>query len=186
MARQGSTRLLETRRIYLRELERNDGPALYALNSDPEVMRYTGDSPFLNPAAAEAFVQDYDHYRKHGFGRWAVIRSSDDRFLGFSGLRMDEKSGEVDLGFRFFAEFWAQGYATEAGRAALKLGFEKFGLDRIIGRSMRENLPSVSVLQKLGMEFCEVREEAGRLWLIYAIDRPRWQALTSTPNSTVR
>jgi len=186
VARLGSTKLLTTERLYLRELAPADAHSLYALNSDPEVMRYTDDAPFHNPAAAEAFLQDYDHYRRHGYGRWAVIHQSDERFIGFSGLRKDERTGEVDLGFRLFTEFWAQGYATEAGRAALRLGFEKFNLERIIGRSMRENLPSVSVLQKLGMEFCEVREEAGRLWLVYAIDRPSWEALTSSPDPTGR
>lgn len=186
MARESSTSLAETRRIYLRELAPGDAASLYALNSDPDVMRYTGDSPFLSPAAAEAFLRDYDHYAVHGFGRWAVVLQDDDRFIGFSGLRKDERTGEVDLGFRFFTEFWAQGYATEAGRAALRLGFERFGLERIVGRSMRENLPSVTVLQKLGMEFCEVREEGGRLWLIYAIDRPNWRELTSIANPTAR
>lgn len=186
MARQGTTRLLTTERVYLRELAPADAPSLYALNSDPEVMRYTGDAPFINRAAAEAFLHDYDHYRRQGFGRWAVIHKNDERFIGFSGLRKDERTGEVDLGFRFFTEFWAQGYATEAGHAALQLGFERFKLERIIGRSMRENLPSVSVLQKLGMEFCEVREEAGRLWLVYAIDRPNWQTLTSSRGPRAR
>lgn len=184
--RQGDKRLATTDRVYLRELAPSDAASLYSLNSDPDVMRYTGDTPFLNLAAARAFLQDYDQYRKHGFGRWAVIRKRDDRFIGWSGLRKDEQTGEVDLGFRYFAEFWAQGYATEAGRACLQLGFDEFGLDRIIGRSMRENLPSVTVLQKLGMEFLEVREDSGRLWLIYGIDVAAWRHLTSTPESRGR
>lgn len=153
---------------------------MYALNSNPEVMRYTGDSAFPNIAAAASFLDDYDHYERFGFGRWAVVLKKDLRFIGFSGLRMDEGTGEVDLGFRFFTEYWARGFATEAGRAALELGFGKYKLQRIIGRSMRENRASITVLQKLGMEFSEVREESGILWLVYDIDQPRWEALTST------
>ena len=180
--KQGSTtRRSSTNRLHLRDLEPSDAASLYALNSDPEVIRFTGDKPFASAQAAEAFLVDYDHYRIHGFGRWAVIRNADRRFIGFCGLRRDETNGEVDLGFRFFAEYWSQGYATEAGLAALSLGFEEYGLERIVGRSMRENLPSVSVLQKLGMEFCEVREESGLLWLIYAIDSHGWHRLTSSP-----
>ena len=181
MARPEDSTRATTERLYLRDLQPEDAPSLYALNSDPDVMRYTGDEPFLNAAAAKLFLQGYDHYERFGFGRWAVIRKQDDRFLGFCGLRRDETSAEVDLGFRFYSEYWSRGYATEAAGASLELGFGTFGLDRIIGRSMRENLPSVRVLQKLGMEFCEVREESGRLFLIYAIDRDRWRNLTSTP-----
>lgn len=182
MASQGKTPLFSTERLYLREFDAIDAPSLYALNSDPDVLRYTGDSAFLNIAAAEAFLNDYDYYQQHGYGRWAVILKRDERFIGYSGLRLDEKTGDVDLGFRFFTEYWAKGYATEAGSASLRLGFENFGLERIIGRSMRENRASISVLQKLGMEFSEVREEAGVLWLIYSIDRTRWTALTSSPH----
>lgn len=176
----GNTPLVTTERVYLREFEPEDALSLYALNSSPEVMRYTGESRFPSPEAAESFLRDYDHYRRFGYGRWAVVLRHKERFIGYSGLRMDERTGEVDLGFRFFSDYWAHGFATEAGRAALRLGFENFDLERVVGKSMRENLPSISVLQKLGMEFSEVREEAGLLWLIYSIDRDAWRALTST------
>lgn len=180
MASQGNTPLLSTERLYLREFDPSDAPFLYALNSNPDVLRYTGDTAFADTAAAESYLKDYDHYARFGFGRWAVILKREERFIGFSGLRMTEESREVDLGFRFFAEYWSQGYATEAGHAALRLGFERFQLNRVVGRAMRENRPSITVLQKIGMEYYEVREESGILWLIYGIDRARWNALTST------
>lgn len=168
------TILTTTPRLALRRFRRDDAPALYSLNSNPEVIRYTGDESFKNPAAAADFIDGYDHYERHGYGRWAVVTRKDDRFIGFCGLRKEDSSGEVDLGFRFFREFWSKGYATESGRAALGLGFGRFKLNRIIGKSLRENLPSISVLQKLGMEFSDVREEQGMMWLIYAIDREDW------------
>ena len=183
---QANKLLLETDRLYLREFDLADAPLLFALNSDAEVLRYTGDRPFPDIDAAESFIRDYDQYAQFGFGRWAVILKRNHRFIGFSGLRKDPASGEVDLGFRLFTDYWSQGLATEAGRAALRLGFEKFELDRIIGRSMRENRASITVLQKLGMEFSEVREESGILWLIYAIERESWNLPTSTPGPTAR
>ncbi len=181
---QGRKPLFETERICLREFDTADAHYLYALNSDPDVLRYTGDTPFMTSKAAEAFIRDYDHYQRHGFGRWAVTLKPQQRFIGFCGLRSDPQTGEVDLGFRFFAQYWSQGFATEAGTAALKLGFENYGLEEIVGRAMRENRASITVLQKLGMEFSEVREESGVLWLIYAMSRARWQQITSTANPT--
>jgi len=182
LAKHNTTPLITTARLYLREFEPTDAPSLYALNSNPEVLRYTGDEAFPNTAAAELFLEDYDHYKRFGYGRWAVVLESEERFIGFAGLRMDEQTGEVDLGFRLFTDYWSRGFATEAGSAALRLGFERFSLERIIGRSMRENRPSISVLQKLGMEFSEVREESELLWLIYSINRDGWRRATSTPN----
>ena len=157
-----------------------DAMFLYSLNSNPEVIRYTGDESFFNMSAAQNFLRDYDHYDKHGFGRWAVVLKKDQRFIGFCGLRKDEKTGDVDLGFRFFADYWSQGYATEASHAALHIGFREFGLETIIGRCLRENLASISVLQKLGMQFCEVREESELLWLIYSLEQEDWRPATSS------
>lgn len=175
MAVLDSNLVATTDRLYLRRFVPADAMYLFALNSNPDVIRYTGDNSFYNMSAAKNFLRDYDHYDQHGFGRWAVVLKSEEKFIGFCGLRMDEKSGDVDLGFRFFADYWSQGYATEAANAALRLGFDEFGLEAIIGRCLRENLPSISVLQKLGMEFSEVREESDLLWLIYSLDREKWR-----------
>lgn len=162
-------KIIETDRLILREFADVDARDLLSLNSDPTVIRYTGDEPFGDFQAALAFVQAYDHYRRHGFGRWAVIMRHSGEFAGFCGLRHDGRTGRVDLGFRYHRRFWSRGIATEAGRAALRVGFAGYKLPIIFGRAMRENLPSVSVLQKLGMSFREVSEEDGSVWLVYAI-----------------
>jgi RimJ/RimL family protein N-acetyltransferase len=160
--------------LVLREFEARDAKALYALNSDPEVLRYTGDDPFPNVNASADFIAAYDHYRKHGFGRWAVVARDNDAFMGFCGLRRSPVDGSVDLGFRLFRKYWAQGFATEAARAALQGGFDHFRLEEITGRAMRENLPSITVLQKLGMRFSAVTEERGLIWLVYVISKDRF------------
>lgn len=161
--------IIQTERLLLREFADVDARDLLALNSDPTVIRYTGDEPFTDYHAALDFVQSYDHYKRHGFGRWAVVLRQNGQFAGFCGLRKDERTGRVDLGFRFHRRFWSQGIATEAGRAALLVGFSGYKLPLIYGRVMRENLASVSVLQKLGMSFREVSEEEGSVWLVYAL-----------------
>ncbi len=165
---------IETPRLLLREFREDDAEALFRLNSDPEIMRYTGDTPFTDPASARHFLHHYDDYARNGFGRWAVTRRSDGEFMGFCGLRRDPDSGEVDLAFRLFRKFWASGYATEASSACLQAGFEDFGLAEIVGRAMRENLPSISVLQKLGMKYRDMVEDDGEFWLVYAVGAERF------------
>lgn len=164
----------ETPRLRLRALRAGDAPDLYRLNSDPDVMRYTGDSPFSDPAAARTFLDRYDRYALDGFGRWAVEHRPDGEFMGFCGLHRHQATGAVDLAFRFFPRFWAAGYATEAARASLQVGFERFGLREIEGRAMRENLASITVLQKLGMKYRDMVEHEGEFWLVYAVDAQRF------------
>ncbi|MEE4173454.1 MAG: GNAT family N-acetyltransferase [Xanthomonadales bacterium] len=165
--------MLETPRLRLRQFRPGDAEALYRLNTDPDVMRYTGEAPFVDPAAARHFLKHYS-YEPEGFGRWAVTLRETGEFMGFCGLKRAEADGDVDLGFRLFRQHWAAGYATEAGKACLQAGFERFGLALITGRVMRENGPSISVLQKLGMTYREMIEADGEFWLIYAVSRERF------------
>lgn len=165
-----------TTRLYLREMTSADAERAFILNSDPEVVRHTGDGPFASVEAARAFLAAYPDYKLHGFGRWAVVREADGTWLGWCGLKR-HANGDVDLGYRFLREHWGQGYATEAGGACLELGFGRFGLDTIIGRVARENLASVRVLEKLGMRYwktdvCEHDPKA----LIYRMDRTEFQS----------
>jgi len=174
LADQGVT--LGSPRLILREFETGDAPQLFELYNDPDVMRYTGEEPFPSVEAVREFIANYPYYRRDGFGRWAVFERSSGQFLGFCGLRRDNPTPEVDLGFRFFRRYWGKGFATEAARICLAAGFGPFGLDEIIGRSMRENLASTSVLHKVGMTFRETSEEGGLLWLIYVINRKTFEA----------
>ena len=93
--------LLETPRLLLREFNEMDGNAMYLLNADPDVIKYTGDPPFESPHEAQQFLIDYPDYKKHGFGRWAVVEKESDQFVGWCGLKRHE-DGMVDVGFRFY------------------------------------------------------------------------------------
>jgi len=167
--------VVETDRLTLREFIPEDALSMFELNNDALVVRYTGDKPFSSIQEAEKFILHYSAYKETGFGRWAVVRNSDGRFLGWSGLKLNEE-GLNDIGFRIFRDCWGEGYATEAARASLNLGFEKYSLDEIIGRTARENLASIRVLEKIGMKkwktgACEGFADA----IYYRIDQASYQ-----------
>lgn len=144
--------LFESARLTFKEFHIEDAPQLHLLNADPAVIKYTGDPPFTSIEEAENFVRAYDHYEKHGFGRWSVFSKQTNQFLGWCGIKLNEQ-GDHDLGFRFHQKEWGKGYATEAAKASLDYGFNTLGLKTIIGRAAHENLASIRVLEKLGMEF---------------------------------
>jgi ribosomal-protein-alanine N-acetyltransferase len=171
---------INTKRLILREFSHIDAEPLYQLNTNPEVMRYTGDLPFADVTSAALFIDSYTHYSQYGFGRWAIIHRETEEFMGFCGLRHSETSSDTDLGFRLFQRYWARGYATEAATAALTAGFHQYGLKNIIGKAVRENLPSITVLQKLGMRFRELTEENDLFWLIYSISSEKFDLMQNT------
>ncbi len=164
--------IARTERLILREFIEADAENIYQLNLDPDVLKYTGDKAFENPAEALVFLRNYDHYKKHGFGRWAVIHQTNNEFLGWCGLKYTEVNNEYDIGFRFFKRYWSQGFAGESAKACLDLGFQRFGIAEIIGRAMKENLASIKVLEKIGMTFRQPFIFDGSEGLIYEIQKP--------------
>ena len=143
---------IRTRRLIIRELEASDAEGFYQLNSDPEVLRYTGDVPFESIYAAWVFLENYPEYRENGYGRWAVVLKKTGEFIGWCGLKLNEE-GYTDLGFRFFKKYWGQGYAKEAAQAAVLYGFDVLNLEEIIGRAAVQNKAAIRVLEKAGMKF---------------------------------
>lgn len=162
-------KILETNRLYLREMTPEDAENAYLLNLDPDVIKYTGDVPFESIDEARNFLENYDHYKKYGFGRWAVIEKNEDRFVGWCGLKYTAESDEFDIGFRFSKTNWNKGYATEAALACLDLGFSKYGMTEIVGRAMVENKASIRVLEKIGLTFVKpyiLHDEEGVIYKI--------------------
>lgn len=144
--------IFETDRLLLRELNISDAENFYKLNSDFDVIKFTGDNKFTSVNEAKTFLENYTEYKKYGYGRWAVLSKSDDKFLGWCGLKYNEEQ-LVDLGFRFFKKYWGNGFATEAAKGCLDYGFSELHLETIVGRALKKNTASIKVLEKIGMTF---------------------------------
>jgi len=164
--------VLETSRLILREITTEDARNAYELNLDPDVIQYTGDQPFRSIEEARVFLERYDHYKKYGFGRWAVINKSNNEFLGWCGLKYTPELEEHDIGFRFFKKHWNNGYATESATACLSAGFSKFGMKVIVGRAIAENKASINVLTKIGLKFWKEKVSEGTVEMIYRKIKP--------------
>ncbi len=117
--------VLTTERLILREFELTDAEAMFNLNSDEEVLRYTGDKQFESIEDANNFFKNYPDYEKNGFGRWALVTKGDKEVIGWCGLKKHEDN-TVDIGYRIFKNQWNKGYATEASIACLEYGFLGF------------------------------------------------------------
>jgi len=145
--------IAETPRLLLRELQPTDAQSFYALNANPNVIRYTGNTAFAIVEEAKEFLENYNDYQLNGYGRWAVILKDSGQFIGWCGLKYDADTQQTDIGFRFFEEEWGKGYATESAEVCLQIGFDQFGLASIVGRAMKANSASIRVLEKLGLTY---------------------------------
>jgi RimJ/RimL family protein N-acetyltransferase len=137
------------------------------------------DEVYSSENQAEEFLCRYiERSKEWPFARWAVVRETDQEFLGWCGLRELEE-GEVDLGFRFLREHWGKGYATESGQRWLEYGFGPGGLVEIVAKAADGNIGSQSVLTKLG--FGRVPDldgvEDGFLWRQFALQKSNLRSL---------
>ena len=147
-------KILETPRLYLREFTIDDAQNLINLNSNPNVIRYTGDGPVKDLEEAKRILNDiiFPQY-KNKMGRWAVHLKSSNEFIGWCGLKYIAKDNEIDFGYRFFEKHWSKGYASESAKATLDYGVNILKLKNIIARAAKDNVASINVIKKLGMVY---------------------------------
>ena len=146
--------IIETERLLLRDITLEDKEAMFKLNSDPRVLKYTGEPAIRSIEEMEkAIIRRSIEYKKYGYGRWATFLKDGKKFVGWAGLAYLPEFDEIDLGYRFLAEYWGLGLATEASRAILNYGFDTLKLGRIVAIAVKENKASIRVMEKVGMEF---------------------------------
>lgn len=155
---------LESDRLLIRPYQLGDEQAMFEMNSDPIVQKYTGDTLLHTVEEAKNLLINvvFKDYEKHGYGRLAVIYKPDNKLIGFTGFKnLPEMNGETDLGYRFIQEYWGKGIATESALMSLKYGFEDLGLKTIYAFAEPENIGSVKIIRKLGFSLLKVAPYPG-------------------------
>lgn len=147
---------LRTERLLLRRWRPEDLELFAAMNADPRVMEYFQRTVTREESAGFIAKMEAD-FEKNGFGWWAVEIPGVTPFAGFVGLSIPGFQTHftpcVETGWRLALDFWNQGYATEAARAALAFGFEQVVLSEIVAFTAVGNVRSCRVMEKLGMTY---------------------------------
>ncbi len=143
-----------TSRLVLREVNLDDASFLKKLVEDPDWIRFIGSRVFLNDAQVHQFIQSafLDSYQKHGFGLFLVEQALVSTPVGICGLVKRPWLTCPDLGFALLPSFRGQGYALEASEAVLKRARETLTPPTIQAITDPENLPSKTLLRKLGFQ----------------------------------
>ena len=128
---------------------------------DPEISRLTGTTETFSPAQVESWLRTraYQPDRMD----WAVVRSTDSRFLGEVALN-DFDPANACVGFRIWLlpEVLSQGYGSEASRLAVDYAFER-GLHRVELEVYDFNPRAQRAYEKCGFRV-EGRRREALLW----------------------
>ncbi len=147
---------LQTERMVLRRFDEADVDHLYALDGDPQVMRFvTGGEPTprdrIRDETLPRLLRAYERFE--GFGVWAAVERPTGGFLGWFEFYPPDGHGpeEAELGYRLRRSAWGKGYATEGSRALIRKGFTELGVRRVMAQTMVVNAASRRVMEKAGL-----------------------------------
>lgn len=143
---------ISTPRLRLRALVPDDAPALHAIFSDVEVVRYWSAPPLPDLAAAAALQASIEALARAGtLLQWGIVRAGEDRVLGTCTLaEIDLAHRRASVGFALARAAWGQGIAREAVRALVGFAFGELGLHRLGADADPRNRASLRLLEALG------------------------------------
>jgi ribosomal-protein-alanine N-acetyltransferase len=179
---------IETERLCLRKYEDRDLADILAYSSDADFWLARN----LDWPVSEEGVKDYWEAQREVDPRadpeWlslVIELKAEEKAIGHVGIGV-RKTGEHRqgmIGWLLGRKYQGQGYATEAARALVTVGFEQLGLHRITARTHTENRRSWYLMERLGMRreahFRESHVVEGE-WcdeFIYAVLADEWRAL---------
>lgn len=145
---------LQTERLLMRRWRASDREPFAAINADERVMELMPST--LTRAESDAYVDSIEaHFDEHGFGLWALELRDGGELIGLTGLNTVAFDAHftpaVEIGWRLAHSAWGCGYASEAARAALRVGFEQARLPEIVSMTTELNVRSQAVMERIGM-----------------------------------
>lgn len=143
---------LQGPRVRLRGPRGEDADALFALFSDPAVMRYWSRPPMTTRGEAQGLIGEMlDAFEQRTLLNWMIVARDADAVIGTCTLfRFDARHRHAEVGYALRSDRWGQGIAGEAVALALEWAFRRLDLQRVEADIDPGNAGSRQLLQRLG------------------------------------
>ena len=145
--------ILETKRLYMREMSRSDFDPICKILQDEETM-YAYEGAFSDDEVWEWIDRQILRYDKLGYGLWAVILKESGELIGQCGLTIQDIPDRqvVEIGYLFRRKYWHRGYATEAAKSCREYAFHVLNVEEVFSIIRDTNTASRNVAERNGME----------------------------------
>jgi RimJ/RimL family protein N-acetyltransferase len=179
---------IETERLLLRPYREADIDVLHDIQSRPEVVRYLYWEPRTRERVEQVIRESGDRIEAEGNALELAIQPRDsDTMVGDVVLMYRSAAHrQGEIGFVLHPDHHGHGYAGEAVRVLIGLGFEALGLHRIVGRCDPRNAASARLMEGLGMRreaHLRENEYVKGEWVgeyVYALLADEWRARQGT------
>ena len=146
--------IIETERLQLRLWQPGDVEPFVRINADPLVTEFL-PGPVTPDEAQALFGRQSALFEQHGTCYFAAALRETSELVGFLGLKYTADGLPFapcfDIGWRLGSQWWGGGLATEGALAALRLGFERLGLEEIVSFTVPAIVRSQRVMERIGM-----------------------------------
>ena len=165
--------IIETERLFLREMDMNDYEALHRVLADPGIMQhypYTFDEQRVR----DWIRRNMDRYKANGFGLWAVCMKETGEMIGDCGLTLQHINGEMlpEIGYHIRRDCQHRGYAREAAGAVRDWAFRNTDYPALYSYCKYTNEPSIRTAESIGMHFdCEYPDDVNGITHVSVIRR---------------
>ena len=145
---------IETERLLLRDVSESDLPVLIAQAVEPEarggILAYQADADY-NRACLLSAIGWARAFRREQY-TLTVVRKNDGAITGSCSIANVKKDSiESSLGWHYGKMYWGRGYATEAARVLLYIGFGIGNVKEIYADCFADNFASRRIMEKIGM-----------------------------------
>ncbi len=165
--------IIETDRLFLREMNMDDFDALYKVLGDAEIMQHYPYS--FDEARVRSWIErNMNRYRDNGFGLWAVCLKETGEMIGDCGLTLQNIEGEMlpEIGYHIRRDQQHKGYAKEAALAVRNWAFENTDYPALYSYCKYTNVGSYKTAESIGMHFeKEYPDEANEITHVSVIRR---------------
>ncbi len=165
--------ILETERLFLREMTMGDFDSLYAVLADPEIMQHYPYS-FDEERVRSWIERNMKRYTDDGFGLWAVCLKDTGEMIGDCGLTLQNIDGQMlpEIGYHIRKDQQRKGYAKEAAMAVRDWAFGNTEYPALYSYCKYTNVGSFKTAESIGMHFeKEYEDEANKITHVSVIRR---------------
>lgn len=164
----------ETERLIIRPVTIDDAPFIHELVNTPKWLENIGDRKVYSISDAEEYITSRisAQFEKLGFGNYMVVRKEDGKSMGNCGLYDRPGLDGIDLGFAFLPQFVGMGYGFEAASKLKEAAKVDFMIKSLNAITIESNLPSQSLLLKLGFTFQKLIsfEDGGEVMMLFVCE----------------
>ena len=147
--------LLATDRLLINKITIDDAGFILELMNDKDWIKNIGDKGVRTIEDAQAYIENrfLTTYHESNCGFYSLNLKNNHQFIGIAGLVDREGIDHIDIGYGILPQFRGNGYAFEATKAIYDYGYQELKLEKIVAIVNPDNLPSIKLLSKLGLEF---------------------------------